>query len=740
MRKHLETGFRLLNLRLLLSAAVISFAAPSADSAQFFPNGDFEIGNVHLEIARTPRYGGPEIISSAIDSEGRIDGRNSLHLPAGAGSAYRLITYGVMLKGNGEYTASFKLLTPDMCNARVEVFTQRKIVTRIAERTWRYAKGQHKISFRFASGSTGGLHWLRIILEPRNGAWIDSLSLEGPPGSGGTPPPLGISIESESPTGIYRVGEPGRMTARVLSDTEFPVTYQIEALPSGEVLSNRETTVDKNGIAKLQLDTHRPGYFRLEARHGSEMTTRAYAVLAPLPKGQASDPRFGVCMEEHPGKTYIHDAMRPKDLYAMARDIGAGSVRFFSLASPEKLSKDGKQFDFSELDAALAMAEAYGLEAMLPLGSNFPIEAPGWLRTTKASGNVDLIGGGRTQQLKLLAERHGGKRYLDVAAYGTYLEKLMNHTRGKVDHFEIWNEPGHKFSIEDSLKIARAANIARDKAHPGARILGYSSTKGRGSGQGMDPKKDPAFLQAIAERGGLEYVDILSYHSGHAFQFMGSGFDTRNQQTGYVARLKRITQRQGKTEMPIWDTERGIPWKSGMPISSDSVASEDNDVDIARTLPMLDAARQLPMVYASGFADGVERIYWFLLDTSVGQIYKPQMRWVMHDVNGEPAAMIPVYSAMTKMLHGAMFHEALERRDGTRAYIFARGEDTVILAYNWIEKKANLIVQTGAVEGTIHDIYGNRVSSYASGTDLMLDGWPVYVVFKGNPPEMLTVK
>ena len=96
----------------------------------------------------------------------------------------------------------------------------------------------------------------------------------------------------------------------------------------------------------------------------------------------------------------------------------------------------------------------------------------------------------------------------------------------------------------------------------GCELVGYSSTTTEDRGKGTDEDYLSSFINGIAQDGGLEYSDVLSYHSTHVFNFMGSNYDQRDHETGFAERLNRIVTQAEKGPLAIWDTERGIPWYS----------------------------------------------------------------------------------------------------------------------------------------------------------------------------------
>ncbi len=728
--------------------------ARTASLVEFFPNGDFELGNLDLEISRTPRYGVVAPSPPVLENSGPLAGERSLRLSALPRGRYRLVSRALALVAGERYDFSLLVGAEKTARVRVEIFGATRGATgeKIAQTVKRLDHRAGRISLSFRASKGFSRYWCRIFLSGRGGFLVDDLSLKGPGPEGLPLKKASFALSPANPLGIFRVGEPGTMVVRTAPGSAGLVRYDIvDTVTGARLRQGGKVRIGARGEAQLVLDTERRGSFSVNVRFapasgGPEAAgSRPYVVIRPNPANGPQDSRFGLCMEEHGRATFINADYPPEVLYRLARDLGAGAVRIFSLAKPGLVSGDGLVYNFEELDKALDLADGFNLEVMVPLGSNRPNNVPGWLRTSRPQGNVDLVGGLRTKRLRKLV-RKDAARYLDMQAYEGFLKNLVGHLRGKVDYFEIWNEPGHKFSVADSVQLAAVTWRVRAMVNPEALILGPSSSKGRGVGQGMEPGREPEFLRSFMAAGGDQYLDILSFHSGHAFRFMGDRFDLRNQETGYVPRLRRILERYGKTGMGIWDTERGIPWRSMDAAGGQGRVSVDqgpgaaNDLDLKEGQRLLDVARQLPMVFAADFAQGVKRMFWFYLDSGHPAIHSPDLRWGMFDLYNEPTPMIAVYDAMTELLANAVFHSRVERRDGTRVYLFRRAGDTVLLAYNWREKISSFTLSAAGAESEIFDIMGNPLAPSTSSPEIEVDGWPKYILVKDRVPERVDLR
>ena len=393
---------------------------------------------------------------------------------------------------------------------------------------------------------------------------LDSFSISGPHGESGPVAAVTVGIAPDQYPGIYDIGNSASFTLRARTDVAADLVYEItDPLHATLVDSGVLGHVDADRLVhefSLPVATGKRGYYVLRARLDDGVTagdwsSRSFVVIDPV-SPRANDPFFGLCSEESGIHSKIDAFVTPDYMYQLMERIGAGSVRIFTPASPDVVSADGVDYSFSELDSSLDLSAKYGLEPLVILGTNSTDRIPDWLRTRKPkAGDFDLTDGQKSSRL------HGGN-YFDLSAYAQYLERLMQHSAQRDVSYSLWNEPGNKFAIADFLGIASTTRQVQQQWTPGARLVGYSSSTRQDNGRGTDPAALPSYINAVAQQGGLSNIDTLSYHSPHVFNFMGKNYDRRDHETGFASRLRQIISAAGAGPLPIWDTERGIPWFS----------------------------------------------------------------------------------------------------------------------------------------------------------------------------------
>ena len=218
---------------------------------------------------------------------------------------------------------------------------------------------------------------------------------------------------------------------------------------------------------------------------------------------------------------------------------------------------------------------------------------------------------------------------------------------------------------------------------------------------------------------------MLSYHSAHAFKFMEEGQKGQGDETGYVDLLRAtLAKNRIKRNLPIWDTERGVPW------SGHRARRHGSEAD------SLEVARRLPGIYAASLASDVERLFWFYMESSTSTIARPAPRSGFFDANLEPMPQVAAYDAMTEMIGGSRFVRRFERGDGLTIYFFENEKETILMAFNWRRLESSFNVEFPAPGYKWLDVMGNGVMSADSSVlqsrkIIQVDGWPNYLVFPG---------
>jgi hypothetical protein len=729
---------------ILLSGSAVVTVAFAADEVEWIRGGGFEQGFGNFEIYRYPRFfqGEPGPFISRVENKA-LSGRYSLLLPGMDAGGYRFVFPKYDLLAGAEYRLSFQIQSTAPVRVQVELFSRAKNISRqttilkkgdsTADLILRASRDSNHDKAESADG-------YRIVLRFMSGAdlLIDELSLSGPGRTDRIARPW-VELTPDKLLGIYGIGETGTMQVGSAVDVDASITYRIIDVVRDIPVNGSEPRMlgqDKS----ITLITRRRGAYRVEIYAGEAggsmeaLASRRYVVI-DRDYAKPVLTRYGIAMEEHGQKTHVDARIEAAELYRLAAEIGAGSVRIFTLAMPDIVSVDGISYDFHQIDKALELCDRYGLEPLVELGSNLPNRIPDWLRTSKSRPDtIDLERGLATKKLKIKFSRSGAKQYLDLAAYEQYLQTVFKHLGDKVRYFEIWNEPGHKFLPEDFLKIARLTRKVQQEHAPHAKLVGYTSTKLPGKA-GSRPSADklPGFLDAMLSIDHGESIDVLSYHSAHAYKFLEEGQEKQGDETGYVDLLRvTLDKNRIKRNLHIWDTERGIPW------ASDRVSSHESEMD------SLVVVRRLPGIHAASLASSVEKLFWFYMDSSTSTIAKPTPRYGLFDANLEPQPHIAAYDAMTHLIGDSRFVRRVDHGDGLRVYFFENVKGTTVIAFNWRGHESSFNFEFPGGGFTWLDVMGNKVmaedeSDLLASNSVKVNGWPGYFVFSGTPAARLSI-
>ena len=715
--------------------AVVPIAVLATGNVEWIRGGGFEQGFGDFEVYRYPRFAKTKTKTTPVTTRvetGALSGHYSLLLPGLEEGGYRFVFPEYDLVPDAEYRLTFRISSNVSVRAQVELIAGRKTIARLPAKL---KKGDSRADVTVrtmqASSAGKGKSGYRIVIwiSTTANVLIDDISLTGPGRTAKVANPPWVELVPDNLLGIYGIGEAGRM--RVTSAVAGTLVYRIVDAVSDVPLTGRTARpFGEGGI--VDLITTRRGAYRVEIYAGSAdgysgvLASRRYAVI-DRDRTEPAAVRYGIAMEEHGLNAQVDARIQAADFYRLAAELGAGSVRIFSLIMPDIVSTDGVHYDFSQIDEALELCRNYGLEPLVELGSNVPNRLPEWLRNSKSRPyTFDLRKGLATPKLREKFARSGGKHYMDLAAYERYLRRVFEHLGNRVRYFEIWNEPGHKFLPDDYVKIARLTRRVQQERAPHTKLVGYSSTRRPGrSRQQQNARRLPGFLDDVLSKDHAESIDVLSYHSAHAFKFMEEGQLGHGDETGYVDLLRAsLDKNRIKRNIPIWDTERGVPW------SSHRSGRDGLEAD------SLEVARRLPAIHAASLASNVDRLFWFCMESPTSTIAVVAPRYGFFDANLEPMPQLAAYDAMTEVIGSSRFVRRLERGDGLIIYFFENDKETILMAFNWRGRQSRFNVEFPGAGYKRLDVMGNEVMSMDSSTShppkvIQVDGWPSYLVFTG---------
>ncbi|NQT81844.1 cellulase family glycosylhydrolase [bacterium] len=258
-----------------------------------------------------------------------------------------------------------------------------------------------------------------------------------------------------------------------------------------------------------------------------------------------------------------------------------------------------------------------------------------------------------------------------VEAYVRFVRGAVSRYKGKVKHWQIWNEPnfgGHfwRGTPEQYANFLKAAGQAVHEIDPDAKVAGFNTAF-------VDLKWTEKILSLVP----YDCFDILCFHpyrppnspeekedlwfrDHYSKTDAMSGYDYLTQ----VDKLWQLMSRFGKPK-PLWVTE--ICWNSHIhPYGS----SELRQADMLVRFYVLSIASQK-----------VKKVFWWTLrDTGTRQYDQGDMvGLVRHDYT--PKYSYYAHAVVTRMLEGKKFMGRLSEENDIYVFKFADGRNDTLVAW-----------------------------------------------------------
>jgi hypothetical protein len=200
-----------------------------------------------------------------------------------------------------------------------------------------------------------------------------------------------------------------------------------------------------------------------------------------------------------------------------------------------------------------------------------------------------------------------------LAGWSRYVTEVVRHAKGRIKHWEVWNEPpngtGRDQTAADYAKIVIAAHDAAKAADPTCLI-------------GMATKSVHVnYLEQAIKAGAKDHFDYLTLHPYEVLNGIADNVGTEAVFMNIVPVVRKMlaAQNPARANMPIIFTELG----------SDAGKGADKQ------------AHALVKAYSMGIAQGVACIQWFEgMDGDSGPMG-------LLDAKGKPR---PAYTALAQMI------------------------------------------------------------------------------------------
>ncbi len=194
------------------------------------------------------------------------------------------------------------------------------------------------------------------------------------------------------------------------------------------------------------------------------------------------------------------------------------------------LEPDKGNWKFDALDELVRIAISNNKKLILTLG-----QTPAW--AAKYPKRKSVYGGVHTTSSPR-----------DLNDWENYIRMVGTRYKGKIDFFEIWNEPDlymfYTGTIDELVKMSEIAYNVLKEINPDCKILSPSITGWMGIPFGI------AWLDLYLMAGGVKYIDIIGIH------LYNDDYYKPEYNRGFISSVRSVLKKN-KTGIPIWNTEGG---------------------------------------------------------------------------------------------------------------------------------------------------------------------------------------
>lgn len=150
------------------------------------------------------------------------------------------------------------------------------------------------------------------------------------------------------------------------------------------------------------------------------------------------------------------------------------------------------------------------------------------------------------------------------SVYAGFASAVATRYAGKIDSYEIWNEPNGKnfwdpVSASAYTELLKAAYPAIKAADPNARVIG--GVLGAVSTIPGLSQSPITFVKQMYDSGAHGYFDALSYHPYHYTTPFSMG-DVAEAPINQMAAIRAMMIANGDADAKVWATEYGLPTSS----------------------------------------------------------------------------------------------------------------------------------------------------------------------------------
>jgi len=449
--------------------------------------------------------------------------------------------------------------------------------------------------------------------------------------------------------------------------------------------AGRAVETHREGL-DLPAGAHRVSSFRRAVPAGFyrlKVTAEGATVVPPWPL------RLAVATPNRRDETIcgMNHGYPTAELLEQSKRIGLGWFRDWSLKWQQVEPEPGR-FDFTETDLQIDRVVDRKLRVMGLL----PFPSSVWASSLPAAEGTSYEA----------RRRQVAQAPRDPAAFAEYVRRTVAHYRGRIDAFEMFNEPvytSYSFPQQDGYTVAdyvlwlgRAAQAARE-ANPQVFVIG-----------GIQNLPGAMSTEFIAQ-GGLASIDAISIHS----------YPGKRPPESLIAPLAEMRAKMaaaGHPAMPIY-------WTEGAYYADDDKPREPYTGDWLRELPT-EALATAFTIRLNAILCGYNTRRIIYHSGTPGQINAETLSGIFFEYDAAPRMMAPALAAFNALL-GPEFvsHGAVVEGPVRYAYRFDSDGRTVIIAWTTDGSRP---LATEPAGWSLLDLFGQPVGERSAGFG------PVYLV------------
>ena len=324
--------------------------------------------------------------------------------------------------------------------------------------------------------------------------------------------------------------------------------------------------------------------------------------------------------------------------------------------------------------------------------------------TSAAAANSQYVSGILYYNTNWVNSNTGTFPTNNLAAWSTFVSALVAHTAGKVEYWEVWNEP-ENFSSggtpQQYASIVVSAYNAAKSADTYTQIgLNVASV-------------DINYLEQAIESGAADHFDFISVHPYEVLATIDQGWEGDYLSIVPTIRKMLAAQDPANAGVPIWFSELG-----------EQIGQVDGPVTVTAT----SQANDLIKAYSMAIAEGVARIDWYQGEDDSGA-----PGYGLLDTSGDPTLSYITMQSITTSLGAAPQYQGWLQLNGQDdGFVFQAATTSVMALWAPLAATDNISFDSNV---QVENPLTGSITTLVANTSLALTNAPILIL--GVPTSLL---